>query len=117
MRIFREEAQKQPAFRKLMQAIELKQTPANLIGLSGIHKAHYITAAAELSNKKVLVITEDESTARRMCEDINALYRNPLENKKSDITADFAAVYPIRDIFFHGIEGASGEYQQQRNRR
>ena len=114
MRIFREEAQKQPAFRKLMQAIELKQTPANLIGLSGIHKAHYITAAAELSNKKVLVITEDESTARRMCEDINALYRNPLENKKSDITADFAAVYPIRDIFFHGIEGASGEYQQQR---
>lgn len=114
MQIFKQEALKQPAFQQILRAIELRQTPANLIGLSAIHKAHYITAAAEQLSKPILVITEDESTARRMCEDINALHQNPFERKNGELEMPLAAVYPIRDIFFHGIEGASAEYQQQR---
>lgn len=114
MELFKQEALKQPAFRQLLTAIDNKQTPANLIGLSGIHKAHYITAAAEHLGKKILVVTEDETAARRMCEDINALHENPLELRQGETESPIAAVYPVRDIFFHGMEGASAEYQQQR---
>ncbi len=114
MRIFEQEAHKQPAFQKMLRALELHQTPANLIGLSAIHKAHYISAAAAVCSEKILVITEDESTARKMCEDINAFHQNPLELQAGENASPIAAVYPTRDIFFHGIEGASAEYQQQR---
>ncbi len=114
MRIFEKEARKQPAFLRLMQALDTRQTPVNLIGLSAIHKAHYIASAASVLERTLLVITEDETAARKMCEDINAFHQNPLELKKGEIESPIAAVYPIRDIFFHGMEGASAEYQQQR---
>ncbi len=114
MRIFTNEATRQPSFQKMLTAIRQKLTPANLIGLSGIHKAHYIAAAAELLQKPVLVITEDELTARRMCEDICALHQNPLELTQGEKEETFAAVYPAHDLLFHSIEGASSEYSQQR---
>ena len=41
-------------------------------GLSGIHKAHFIYAITQIIERQGLVITPDEPSALRICEDINA---------------------------------------------
>ena len=45
-----------------------------VIGLSQVHKAHYISALLEESrDKKALIICHDEGTASRLCDDLNSL--------------------------------------------
>ena len=73
-----------------------------VIGLSQVHKAHYISALLEESrDKKALIICHDEGTASRLCDDLNSLCGG-------------AVLYPARDFSFRGSDNKSHEFEQKR---
>ncbi|MEG0571003.1 MAG: transcription-repair coupling factor, partial [Oscillospiraceae bacterium] len=92
-----------PQFEEMLSNINNNTSPTLIVGLSDVHKAHFIFSTAMETQKKVLVLTRDEQTARRFVEDINAM------NGK-----EIAYVYPARDFTFRQVESVSREYEQIR---
>lgn len=78
--------------------------PITVSGLSSIHKAQLALMILNTVNKSsapVLVITDDESGAKRICDDINQMQGG-------------AYVYPAKDITLARVDRVSREYEQQR---
>ena len=88
-------------FKAVLQSTEKMSLPMGVVGLSNIHKAHYISALCEKTNKKALVICDSEAAATKLCEDINFF-------------SGGALVYPERDFRFRSDDVCSREYEQQR---
>ncbi|MDR2655138.1 MAG: transcription-repair coupling factor [Oscillospiraceae bacterium] len=90
-------------FTKAKNLIAAKRLPINLIGLSHVHKAHFIAALCAETGLPALVITADEAQASRMCGDVNAMTR-----------AETAQLLPSREYSFRPVEGFSREYEHAR---
>lgn len=105
MKLYSNIAQRLPQFQQMVAHLEQNNTPVLAIGLSDVHKAHFIYAASQEVKEPVLVITDDEAAARRMCEDINIMDGGE---------EPYAMVYPGRDFVFRQIETASREYEHLR---
>lgn len=89
-------------FEKIHTSVLNKRLPLGIIGLSQVHKAHYIASLVEcMGDKKALVICPDEGSATKLCEDINSIY-------------GAAVVYPARDFSFRESDGKSHEFEQKR---
>lgn len=101
MNIFYQVASRLPFCRELTAAVEKRQLPAAVTGLSAVHKAH---TALLLSNKqKILIICDDEAGATRMVSDINELAGE-----------EISCLFPAKDLTFAGVETASREYEHKR---
>lgn len=87
----------------LVQALDAGRFPVCVVGLSGIHKAHFISQLLEQGPSPALVITPDEASAVRLGEDLGVLC--PQEN---------ILVFPSRQLTLRDVEGASMEYEHQR---
>lgn len=103
MELFQNTIQHVPEFIQLCSAMESGVTPCAVTGLSAIHKAHFIAGLHTALAAPVLVITDDEATAGKLCEDINMM-----------LAADTAMLYPAKDINLTPVETASREYEHQR---
>ena len=90
-------------FKQLASAVREERFPVYVTGLSAINKAHFISALAGGSGVS-LVLTPDEASAARLCEDINAFI------------GEGAFVYPARDVSFYDMESVSREYEHARLR-
>ncbi len=90
-------------FNRLENLIKNDCLPALAVGLSVVHKAHFVYSLNETLNTPSLVITPDEAAATRLCEDINALFG---EEK--------AVVYPEKEWYFRQVESVSREYEHKR---
>ena len=90
-------------FGELQTNILKNNLPTGVIGLSHIHKAHYIYSISQKTDMPILVIVHDEAHATRMCEDINSMagYR-------------IALPFGARDYTFRNVEGVSREYEYSR---
>ena len=88
-------------FTNVKTALQSHALPMGVLGLSAVHKAHYIAALCETLGKPALVLCPDEGAATRLCEDLNTF-------------AGAAVLYPARDIHLRSTESASREYEQQR---
>ncbi len=78
-------------------------TPFLSVGLSAVHKAHFLAALFLRQQEPFLVITKDEGSATRLMEEINR------------IAGEQAAIlFPYRDISYRSSEVASREYEQRR---
>ena len=71
MSIFHSMAAKLPFCRDIKNCVLKGFTPVAVSGVSNIHKAHTVLGLSKLS--PVLVITDDESHALRMAQDINEM--------------------------------------------
>lgn len=105
MKLYQKAAQHLPQFVQMTQQIGIHNTPVLMVGLSDVHKAHFIYAAAKELGHPILVVTEEEAAARRMCDDINIM-----EGKGET----FAFLFPERDFTFRQVETVSREYEQIR---
>lgn len=112
MKLYQNIALKLPAFNELINSVKSKNSSTLVVGLSNIHKAHFAYSFVSQMNAPMLMITEDEATARRLCEDINAMFSNPLEN--SDTDNQFAYLFPTKDFTFRSVDGVSKEYEHIR---
>lgn len=85
--------------------------PLAVSGLSSIHKAQLALIISTLSKESapLLIITDDEAGAKRICDDINEMYA---VSRNENETA--AYIYPAKDITLARVESVSKEYEYQR---
>lgn len=92
---------KVPEFQTLEKALSKGSFPAEVSGLSVIHKAAVIAALCLRQKKHAVVVAPDESEAVRLSEDLTAM----------GLPALF---FPSRDFNLRDTKGASHEYEHQR---
>lgn len=88
-------------YMSILSAVKSGRVPMGVIGLTPVHKAHYISTLANDLNKPCLIICPDEGTATKMCNDLNTF------------SCD-AYVYPARDYSFRPSDTQSREFEQRR---
>ena len=89
-------------YRSLLYNVTNRRLPAGALGLSQIHKAHVISALCQdLSPHKAIVITPDESSANKLCKDLNAFGCD-------------AVMYPAGDISLRPDDIKSRDYEHSR---
>ncbi len=88
-------------YQKILSAVESGRLPMGVLGLSNVHKAHYISSVCTQIGKKALIICPDESQATKLVSDLNAF-------------SSGAYLYPARDFNFHSTESQSREFEQKR---
>ncbi len=88
-------------YNAVCDALQNRRTPLGVLGLSGVHKAHWITALCESLARPALVLCPDENAASRLRDDLCAF-------------GCTAALYPARDFHFRTSDSASHEYEQTR---
>ncbi|MCL2055019.1 MAG: transcription-repair coupling factor [Oscillospiraceae bacterium] len=113
-KIFINAIEELPSFRDLREAVKSKTTPVSVSGVSNIHKAQFALGLFE--GAPLLLITDDESSAKRLCADINglALTRNDDVESKASSLSPKAILYPAKDINFTKVFSASREYEHMR---
>ncbi len=92
---------KTAGYKELLAAARKGELPTEANGLSNIHKTLIAAALADVTNKKIILITPDEATAMTMCEDLLVLGRK-------------AVTLPQRDFSIAGYSGSSKEYEHKR---
>lgn len=92
-----------PPYKDMLDAVSRCQTPLSVSGISAIHKAHFALGLGKKIGKSMLIITDDEASAKRLTDDINSL---------SGETRSL--VYPAKDFTFTSAEGVSREYEHSR---
>ena len=90
-------------YKKVSAALRGGRWPVLLTGVSQIHKAQVLAALCRETGRGALVITQDEQTAVRLCEELNLFLGEPL-----------AWHYPERELTLGEVEGVSREYEQLR---
>ncbi|WMJ22067.1 transcription-repair coupling factor [Paludicola sp. MB14-C6] len=103
MKLYRHIASELEQFKSLVSNLESGKNPTLVVGLSQIHKAHFIYSTQDTLKKQTLIITHDELSARVLVEDINAMQGDTI-----------AYLYPTRDFALRQVETASREYEQIR---
>lgn len=90
-----------PEFKNLEDALNKDISPIAVLGLSLIHKACFISAICLQNKNKALVLTDSDSQAQKLTDDLNVLGLKTL-------------FYPSRDFNFSNSESQSREYEHQR---
>lgn len=102
MNVFKQTFSELSGFREIKNCLDADLSPISVSGLSPIHKSQLILS---LENEKTsLVITDDESTAKKLCDDINSM----ADNKNT------ACMFPSKELIITDTEGASREYEHIR---
>ena len=103
MNLYQTIAARLEQYAQLIAEIKGGRTPALCVGLSAIHKAHFVAAAVCDLEEPVLAVTPDEMAAARLAADVNAM-----------LGEGSALVFPYRDFSYRQMEGVSTEYEQAR---
>ncbi len=88
-------------YNTVLNCVKSGRVPMGVIGLTPVHKAHYISSVCEQTGKHSLIICPDEGSAAKMCDDLNAF-------------SGGAVVYPARDYNFRPADTRSREFEQKR---
>ncbi len=99
--IFNEICKKLNFYQEIERSIKVGKTPLSLTGVSSVHKAHLALALCEL--KPCCIICDTETSARRICEDINSLSHH-----------ETACLFPAKDFNFAYVDSFSREYEHKR---
>ena len=99
--IFIDICKKLDFYQEIERSIKSGKTPLSLTGVSSVHKAHLALALSEL--KPCCIICDTETSARRICEDINSLSHE-----------ETACLFPAKDFNFAYVDSFSREYEHKR---
>lgn len=88
-------------YSSVKNAVKTSALPMGVIGLSQVHKAHYISSLSEDMGEKCLVICPDEASAVKLAEDLNMFSAG-------------AYHYPARDFNFRQTDSKSLDFEQKR---
>lgn len=102
MRFFSETFRELNSFKDIKKFTDEKISPVCATGLSAVHKAQFLYTF--YSDTPLLVISENEAQAKKLCDDINTMSEN----------SDFASFFPSREFALTKMEGFSREYEHQR---
>ena len=99
--IFNEICFKLDFYQEIEKSIKNGKTPLSLTGVSSVHKAHLALALCEL--KPCCIVCDTETSARRICEDINSFSHE-----------ETACLFPAKDFNFAYVDSFSREYEHKR---
>lgn len=102
MKFFSETFRELESWKDIEKCIKSKISPVCATGLSHIHKAQFIYSL--YNESPILVITESEAAAKKLCDDIAVMSGD--EN--------YAVLFPSRELALTKVEGFSREYEHQR---
>lgn len=102
MKFFSETFRELESWKDIEKCIKSKISPVCATGLSHIHKAQFIYSL--YNESPILVITESEAAAKKLCDDISVMSGD--EN--------YAVLFPSRELALTKVEGFSREYEHQR---
>ncbi|MGN1481787.1 transcription-repair coupling factor [Porcipelethomonas sp.] len=102
MNFFRDTFRELESWKEISACLDKGITPLCATGLSHVHKAQFIYSL--YSGQPVLVITESEAAAKKLCDDLEIMSGQH----------DFAMLFPSRELALTRIEGFSREYEHQR---
>ena len=102
MKFFSETFRELESWKDIEKCIKSKISPVCAVGLSHIHKAQFIYSL--YNESPILVITESEAAAKKLCDDISVMSGD--EN--------YAVLFPSRELALTKVEGFSREYEHQR---
>ncbi len=92
---------------KLLKSCIKEKSPAMAVGLSLVHQSNLLLSLCTNSENNgfdpMIVITKDEQSAYRMCDDFNCMAGK-----------NVAEVFPYRDLIIRPIESFSNEYETKR---
>ncbi|MDE5853038.1 MAG: hypothetical protein K2G97_03235, partial [Oscillospiraceae bacterium] len=92
---------------KLLKSCIKEKSPAMAVGLSLVHQSNlllsFCTNSENMSFEPMIVITKDEQSAHRLCDDFNCMAGE-----------NIAEVFPYRDLIIRPIESFSNEYETKR---
>ncbi|MBQ9535185.1 MAG: transcription-repair coupling factor [Clostridia bacterium] len=94
--------QTMPEYRKLRQAVLSGSRALSFYGLSPVHRATFAAALLQELERPICLIARDESSAKALLADIEALI------------GEHGSFLPSRDMTFHNIYGMSREYEHAR---
>ena len=86
---------------ELSRAVDRNHLPMGVLGLSHIHKAHFIHSLCEEKKRRALIITPDENSATKLRDDLLSM-------------GTVAALYPAGDFSFRPTQAHSRDYEQRR---
>ena len=90
-------------FQKLSQALDEGKWPVLVTGVAQVHKAQIIHAITTRDRLGAVIITPDEQSAARLCEEINLFAGEVISWQ-----------YPERELTLRPVEGVSREYEHLR---
>lgn len=102
MKFFSETFRELESWKDIEKCIKSKISPVCATGLSHIHKAQFIYSL--YNESPILVITESEAAAKKLCDDIAVMSGD--EN--------YAVLFPSRELALTKVEGFSREYEHHR---
>ena len=91
------------AFIEIARSLQNNKTPVACFGLSHIHKAHYAAGLFHKLGCGGVILTPDESSARRFAEDLRAFLQDAA-----------ICAYPVKEILMLDALASSGEYEHLR---
>ncbi len=101
MNLFSSLLNKNTEYRAIEENIRKGRVPMGVLGLSLSPKSHLISTLCDNLNRKALIITHDEATATKLCNDLTTMGMR-------------AYLYPAADRNFHSTESRSREYERKR---
>lgn len=93
--------EKSSEYSAVVRCFEKGFLPQGILGLLPVQKAQIITSLTESLKCRALVITPDESSAAKLCDDLRPFGASVLQ-------------YPARGFSFYGQDAQSYEYEQKR---
>ncbi len=90
-------------FNTLKTHIKNGSLPTCVVGLSFVHKTHFVYSLCNELKSPALVITPDEAAATRFCEDLNSFFGE-----------EVALTYPEKELCLRSVESISREYEHKR---
>lgn len=101
MNVFNDIIKRTQFYKEIVRLVDGGFLPFDLTGVSGVHKAHIISALSE--KKRVLALFPDEAAAVKAAQDISTFADAPI-----------AQVFPEKEYVFAAMEGVSHEFEQRR---
>lgn len=102
MNVFKQTFSELSGFKEIKRCLDADVSPVSVNGLSPLHKAQLVFSLAD--RKTSLIITDDESAAKKLCDDINSMSGN----------THTACMFPSKEFIITDTEGASREYEHMR---
>ncbi len=102
MNVFGSLLENSAEFKEILSCVENKKFPMMISGTADSQKAHLINSICEKTGKRALVITHNDTVARRLCDDLSFFSENE-------------CVYiPPKEVLLYKVEASSHEAENKR---
>lgn len=71
--LFTKLLQQHPDFATITASVAQHRFPLNIVGLSAVHKANMAAALCNYYHRTAILLTPDEPSGRRLCEDLKVM--------------------------------------------